>query len=125
MVQKNRQYAIPYKETPNLIKPVAMRQSNRNEVANPSMLLKGLFKKLDAEASLPGYKNMPEIDLSSLSLEDIKRSRLIHELKDENADLNFVAEKFGREGSNSDLYWLRNFALKIKRLEKENLVNKK
>jgi len=120
MVQKNREYAIPYKETPNLIKPVAMRQSNKNEVADPSRLLKGLFRKLDAESSLPRYKNMPQIDLSNLNLGDIKRSRLIHELKDENADLDYIAERFGRGGNNSDLYWLKNFALNIKKIEKEN-----
>lgn len=112
LVQKNRAYEINYKQTPNLIKPVAMRQSNKNEVANPSMLLNGVLRKLEDEGGL--QEDFSCTDLNKISLEDIRRSRIIHEFKDPLTTIDDIKEMFGKRNE-SDLYWIQEVAQHIEK----------
>jgi hypothetical protein len=113
---KGRQYFRKLKDTPMLIKPMAIRQSSKDVVANPSQLLNRVLMKFD------GIKTIaPEINLSMLGLEDIKRSRVIELLKNPNITPKTIKDVYDKK-SECDLYWLKEIANIIKRKEKE--INK-
>ena len=107
--EKNgRSYFVHLKDTPMLIKPIAMRVSDNDAVSNPSILLHRVLQKLEDEFSLPG------INLSDLSLEDIRRSRIIDLLKhDTIGNVKMIYDK----KASCDLYWLEEIAILIRREE--------
>lgn len=95
-----------YKETDYLIKGVQTNVSNKSTIANPSNVLKRALMKVYI---------VPDIDLDKLTLEDIRRSRIIDMFK-KNASIEDVQEFLGKKVS-CDLYWIQEFALRLKRLE--------
>jgi len=103
-----KNYFVHLKDTPMLIKPIAMRVSDKDEVSNPSILLCRVLRRLEDEFSLPG------INLSDLSLEDIRRSRIINLLKHDT--IGNVKMIYGKKAS-CDLYWLEEIAVLIRREE--------
>lgn len=96
------------KFTPYLIRPVDTRDSKKLTATNPSQLFKNAL--IRSEASIP------DIDIYSLSLEDIRRSHTIEMLKDPEVTLDDI-KKFTGKKSDSDLYWLQELAYKIDRVE--------
>lgn len=112
--KKGREYFTYLKYTPMLIKPVAMRQSNKDEVANPSTLLNRTLRRIEAEHNVPG------VILSKITIESIKRSKVVHMLQDDSYSIEDVAEWFGRdEHGTSDIYWISEVAQIFKQKEKE------
>ena len=106
--RNGRNYFVHLKDTPMLIKPIAMRVSDNDAVSNPSILLQRVLQKLEDEFSLPG------INLSDLSLEDIRRSRIIDLLKhDTIGNVKMIYDK----KASCDLYWLEEIAILIRREE--------
>lgn len=115
--KSGREYFVYLKSTPMVIRPIQMRQSNLDTVANPSMLLGRALVRLEAE------HDIPHVSLSKISIEDIRRSRIIHFLKDPAYSIDDVKNMFGRQNE-SDLYWLMEIAQVFKKKEEE-LKNKK
>lgn len=111
--KQGREYFVYLKHTPMLIKPVAMRQSNKDTVANPSMLLSRVLKRIEAEHEVTGTV------LSKISIEDIRRSKIIHMLMDDAYSIEDVANWIGRDEGNSDLYWLAEVAQVFKKKQEE------
>ena len=92
------------KQTPYLIKPVVTRVGKKDTVTNPSLLLKNVLSKL--EDTIPG------IDLDKITLEDIRRSRIISLFK-KGRSMSEVKDILGKRAE-CDLYWLQEIALTIK-----------
>lgn len=115
--RQGREYFVYLKRSPALIRPVAMRQSENPFVANPSMLLGRVLARIADEHDVPGVK------LEKISVEDIRRSKIIHMLKDEAYDVSDIREWTSRENE-SDLFAWRDIAEVFKRKEEE-LRNKK
>jgi site-specific recombinase XerD len=97
------------KPTPYLIKPVMTRSSKSETVRNPSLLLKNAFSKIE--------EDIPGINLEKLSLEDIRRSRILKMLK-EGAEISDI-KKFIDKQSECDLYWLQEIAALMNEKDKE------
>lgn len=110
-----REYFINLKETPMLIKAVAMRQSNKDEVSNPSNMLNGVLKNLAEETEVA-----PGIKIENINLSDIRRSRIIELLKLPYLKISDIKNIYDKK-TESDLYWLQSIANIIKREELQQL----
>ena len=110
-----REYFINLKETPMLIKAVAMRQSNKDEVSNPSNMLNGVLKNLAEQADI-----IPGVKIENINLSDIRRSRIIELLKLPYLKINDIKNIYDKK-TESDLYWLQGIANIIKREELQQL----
>lgn len=109
---------IEYKITPMLIKAAMTKVSESEMVANPSQILKGALKKIVEELkNLKEVEEHNEFDMGELSIEDIRRSRIVDFFK-EGFSIQIVKTIFGKK-TESDLGWLQEVANLIKREEKK------
>ena len=94
------------KETEYLIKAVKTNISNKDTASNLSQILKKVLERVYV---------LPDVDLDSLTMESIRRSRAIEMLRN-NSSLDDVREFLGKK-TDCDLYWLQELALKINKLD--------
>lgn len=97
------------KDTPYLIRGMITRTGKSETVANPSEVLKRVLRRLDGD--------IPGINLSELTIEDINRSRKIDYLKDDNISTKDIQTIFNKK-TDCDIYWQEEVANLIKRHEK-------
>jgi len=107
---KKKEAFKPYRDTPYLIRPVSYKTGKNLQITNPSQMLKNILVKMDG--------GIPDIDLSLLTLEDVRRSRAIEMFCVPNTTIEDVKEFLGKD-STCDLYWLKEIA------EKKNKMIKK
>ena len=108
---ENRKHQLrKLKDTEYIIRPVKTNQGKNDTVSNPSQILKKAFEKMQ------DYYPDKNIDLSMLTLEDIRRSKVIQMLKNE-VPIEEVSSFLGKK-SNCDLYWLKDLANNLKNQKK-------
>lgn len=108
---KKKEHFVDLRDTNALIRPVQTRQSEKETCANPSEILGKVFEKLE---TIPGTN----INLYSMSIESIKRSRIINLLRKKNVNTNDIKNMFSK-GSSCDLYWLEQISTLMERESKQ------
>lgn len=110
---RNRRKAqyISLRDTEYLIRAVKTNVGKRDTVSNPSGLLKNVLAKEEMEDSVMG------VDLSRISLEDIRRSRVVDMMQ--NGVSNEEVANFLGKKTTCDIYWLEEIALALKREEEK------
>lgn len=109
VIDKNGNYKkLSYRDSNYLIKPVSVgRTADEGWVSNPSLSMQGKFKSLGITC--------PGIDVPSLSMEDINRSKVIELLLNEEVyDMGMVMALYGIKHENS-VKWLVDLAARLKR----------
>jgi hypothetical protein len=98
---RNKRYVM--KGGDFLIRPVNVGKGKKEEyIANPSLSLQGIFRTQDIKCH--------GIDIEFLSIEDIRRSKLIYLLSNkEYFDMDFLMVIYGFK-NDSGLYWLKRIA---------------
>lgn len=92
------------KDTEYLIRAIKTNSSTRSTAGNLSQILKKSLEKVYV---------LPDIDLDSITMESIRRSRAI-DMFINNATLEDVKEFLGKKAE-CDLYWLQELGFKIKK----------
>lgn len=109
---KHKDGIFDLKDTPALIRAaIVSRKSNKDTVANPGEVLKRVFRRIE---NIPGT----DIELSELTIEDIKRSRIITLLRRKEVTVNDIKNMFGKESS-CDTHWLSEIAVLVERSSKQ------
>ncbi len=120
-VDKNGKILLyPYRYSPYLIKPIAITAKIKNtkdeSVSNPSLMLRQILSKtklVDKIISQDVKGDQHKIDLVSLNLEDIRRSKIIYMLAiNKYLSVADIANLFGKSVE-CDFYWLKEVAQKI------------
>jgi hypothetical protein len=99
---------MKYKDSDYLLKPIQVGKSKskkENYITNPSLTLQSVFNN-DIN-----WVTCKDVDIERLSLEDIRRSKIIYLLADKNFTMEKIAKLFGLQ-SESNLYWLQRVANK-------------
>ena len=89
-----------------MIKAIKTNVSKHDTASNLSQILKKVLERVYV---------LPDVDLDSLTMESIRRSRAIEMLRN-NSSLDDVREFLGKK-TDCDLYWLQELALKINKLD--------
>lgn len=92
-----------------LIRPVETRESKNEYCSDPNQLLHTVLNKLDGA--------VPGIDLNLLTLEDIRRSRIINLFRTDEAATIEDARDFLDKRSGCDIYWMRGIGEMFARLD--------
>lgn len=98
------------RSTPYLIKNIETRASKSQTVSNLGQLFRRAVEREEI--------TIPDIDMFSLSLEDIRRSKILHLFKERGYTLADVKQVIGKK-TESDLYWLEELAHKLKNAERD------
>jgi hypothetical protein len=104
----NKKKLMKYKDSDYLLKPIQVGKSKskkENYITNPSLTLQSVFNN-DIN-----WVTCKDVDIERLSLEDIRRSKIIYLLADKNFTMEKIAKLFGLQ-SESNLYWLQRVANK-------------
>lgn len=104
------QKTMDYKDSEYLLKPIQVgRGKLKTYISNPGLTIQNIFNSNSNPILCDG------IDMCNLSLEDIRRSKLIYLLSEQNSqyiDMNLITVLFDMKVE-SGLYWLKKVA-KIK-----------
>jgi len=106
---------LKYKDSEYLLKPISVgRGKKESYMDNPGLTLKNLFNqgRPDGTTRVNTITPPDGIDLHNLTIEDIRRSKLIYLLTEENKeyfDMNLITVMFELK-NDSSLYWLRKVA---------------
>jgi len=95
------------KDTPYLIRAIASNKSNSNYISNPSCTLQRIL--VANEVNIPDDKI---INIEQLTIEDIRRSKIMYCFAKKGYTFERVREEFGKK-TDCDLYWLRDKALQF------------
>jgi len=91
---------VPYRDTEYLLKPARIKRARLSEqLANPSLVLQKVF--VEKEIKCEG------IDIARLSIEDIRRSKIISLLRTETFE--YIKELFDIK-SETSLWWLKRIS---------------
>lgn len=105
---QGREMYVPYRDTEYLIRPAMQKVSEKTELANPSLIIKNAFRN----DIIPPPSN-PYLDLYYLSLEDIRRSRIMHEFHKHPDTIPLEMQQMLDRKTQSDLYWLKDVVGKV------------
>jgi hypothetical protein len=106
---KRKEHDLDLKSSPAFIRPAATRQSASETVANPSEILRKALMKVE---TIPGTN----IDLYSLAIEDVVRSKLISLLRQKNINTEDI-KNIMKKSSSCSLYWISEVATILSRKE--------
>lgn len=109
----NKRKRMQYRDSEYLIKPVNVGRGKKEDyVSNPSLILQAIL--ISSEITCEG------IDVFNLSIEDIRRSKIVYMLADENKeyfDMGFVQNMFDLSSENQ-MFWYK----KVARIKYENIL---
>jgi site-specific recombinase XerD len=105
---KHKDGIFNLKDTPALIRAaIVSRKSNKITVANPGEVLKRVFRRVE---KIDGTN----INLKEMTIEDVKRGRIIDLLRKKEVTVNDIRNMFGKESS-CDVHWLSEIAVLMER----------
>jgi putative cell wall-binding protein len=100
-----REKKMQYRSSEYLLKPINVgRNKFETNLNNPSLVMQSQFKS--------GNVTCDRIDIENLTLEDVRRSKIIYMLAEENAeffDMDLISVLFDLKNE-SGLYWLKKIA---------------
>lgn len=106
LFRNNHVVSLQYKESPYLLKPVQVGHSKNDDpsICHPSLVINNALK--NNNVILEG------VNLEKISVEDIRRSKLMYLLSDENADYfdNALIASIFHIKNEVNLYWLKQMA---------------
>jgi site-specific recombinase XerD len=105
-----------YVSTDNLIKPVAIRSDNKQDVIkNISITLKSIMLKTSLNV---GRKSKDwdgtehDLEIEHLTIENIRRSRIIYLISQKHLTIEMISKFFGKK-TYLDFYWLKKVSERI------------
>lgn len=99
---------VSYRDSEYLLKPINVgRGKKETYINNPGITLRNLFQQDKPKANII---TCPGIDIFKLSIEDIKRSKMIYLLSNEEYFDNELIQVIFDLKNDSNLYWLKKIA---------------
>lgn len=111
--KSGKEMFVPLRDTPYLIRPVDMNRGKKETVSDPRLILWNVLKKYNMPKVYNKNFNVKyEVDLEHLSIEDLRRSKIMYYLGYYNAKVNEISHLLSKKAEN-DIQWLKSIAKKI------------
>ena len=108
---RKKEHFLDLRDTRAFIRPVQTNSSEKETVANPSELLSKALSKVE---TIPGTN----LNLFDMSIESIRRSRVIDLLRRKDTDINDI-KNILKKSNTSDIYWLSQISVLMERQLKQ------